>query len=138
MDTWLAGDDPNNRFHHPTPPHQGLNAQQYRHYSHNPLVSHSKKLLSSNSNVGSHYKQNYYPSESTKFVTSTISRYACRILMDREQTNKAYVYAAGFDSSKNIFLGEKATKWQKKNGECDGLTTNGILILHPNRCIEVR
>lgn len=30
------------------------------------------------------------------------------------------------------FLQEKATKWQRKNGECDGLTTNGVLILHPN------
>lgn len=68
-----------------------------------------------------------------KPISSTISRYACRILADREEPNKAYVYAAGFDSSRNIFLGEKATKWQKKNGETDGLTTNGVLILHPNR-----
>ena len=66
-------------------------------------------------------------------ISSTISRYACRILADREEPNKVYVYAAGFDSSKNIFLGEKATKWQKKNGEYDGLTTNGVLIIHPNR-----
>ncbi|TKR57435.1 hypothetical protein L596_030702 [Steinernema carpocapsae] len=66
-------------------------------------------------------------------ISSTISRYACRILTDREEPTKAYVYAAGFDNSKNIFLGEKATKWIKKNGEADGLTTNGILILHPNR-----
>lgn len=76
-------------------------------------------------------------SSSSKSVSSTISRYACRILMNRDNLNKAYVYAAGFDSSKNIFLGEKATKWQKSNGDFDGLTTNGILILHPNRCIEV-
>lgn len=40
-----------------------------------------------------------------KPISSTISRFACRILADREQPNKAYVYAAGFDSSKNIFLG---------------------------------
>lgn len=53
--------------------------------------------------------------------------------MDREEINKGYVYAAGFDNSRNIFLGEKATKWQKKNGEPDGLTTNGVLILHPNK-----
>uniref|UniRef100_A0AC34QF07 Protein pellino n=1 Tax=Panagrolaimus sp. JU765 TaxID=591449 RepID=A0AC34QF07_9BILA len=69
-------------------------------------------------------------------ISSTISRYACRILADRDETNKVYVYAAGFDSSKNIFLGEKATKWQKKNGEVDGLTTNGVLILHPNRMAD--
>jgi pellino len=66
-------------------------------------------------------------------ISSTISRYACRILADRDEPNKVYLYAAGFDSSKNIFLGEKATKWVKKNGESDGLTTNGVLILHPNR-----
>ncbi|KAL1486284.1 hypothetical protein MTO96_009327 [Rhipicephalus appendiculatus] len=36
----------------------------------------------------------------------------------------------GFDSSRNIFLGEKATKWQQ-DGEIDGLTTNGVLIMHP-------
>jgi hypothetical protein len=40
-----------------------------------------------------------------KPISSTISRFACRILADRDQPNKAYVYAAGFDSSKNIFLG---------------------------------
>lgn len=69
-------------------------------------------------------------------VSSTISRYACRMMIDRENPSKAYVYAAGFDASKNIFLGEKASKWTKKNKELDGLTTNGILILHPDRPVE--
>ena len=63
---------------------------------------------------------------------STISRFACRILIDRKPPHCARIYAAGFDSSKNIFLGEKATKWQT-NGEIDGLTTNGILIMHPKK-----
>lgn len=63
---------------------------------------------------------------------STISRFACRILIDRKAPHCARIYAAGFDSSKNIFLGEKATKWQT-NGEIDGLTTNGILIMHPKK-----
>ncbi|XP_027203146.2 E3 ubiquitin-protein ligase pellino [Dermatophagoides pteronyssinus] len=63
---------------------------------------------------------------------STISRFACRILVDRRPPYCARIYAAGFDSSKNIFLGEKATKWQT-NGEIDGLTTNGILIMHPKQ-----
>ncbi|KJH50134.1 Pellino [Dictyocaulus viviparus] len=76
-------------------------------------------------------------SDPHKMVSSTISRYACRIIIDRENYDKAFLYAAGFDSVKNIFLGEKATKWMKKNGEMDGLTTNGILILHPNRNSEV-
>uniref|UniRef100_A0A0K0FVT8 Protein pellino (inferred by orthology to a D. melanogaster protein) n=1 Tax=Strongyloides venezuelensis TaxID=75913 RepID=A0A0K0FVT8_STRVS len=69
-------------------------------------------------------------------ISSTISRYACRIICDRKNTEKCYVYAAGFDSSKNIFLGEKATKWTKKTDECDGLTTNGVLILHPHGISE--
>ncbi|KHJ81820.1 Pellino, partial [Oesophagostomum dentatum] len=75
-------------------------------------------------------------SDPHKMISSTISRYACRIIIDRENYDKAFLYAAGFDSVKNIFLGEKATKWMKRNGEMDGLTTNGILILHPNRNTE--
>ncbi|CAG9540928.1 unnamed protein product [Cercopithifilaria johnstoni] len=65
-------------------------------------------------------------------ISSTISRYACRIQINRDYPHRAFLYAAGFDSSRNIFLGEKATKWTKCDGEIDGLTTNGILILHPN------
>lgn len=65
---------------------------------------------------------------------STISRFACRILIDRKPPYCARIYAAGFDSSKNIFLGEKSTKWQV-DGEIDGLTTNGILIMHPSKPI---
>ncbi|XP_013777211.1 protein pellino-like isoform X1 [Limulus polyphemus] len=66
-----------------------------------------------------------------KVTQSTISRFACRFLVERNETHTARVYAAGFDSSRNIFcVCEKATKWQQ-NGEIDGLTTNGILILHP-------
>lgn len=63
---------------------------------------------------------------------STISRFACRILVDRKPPYTARIYAAGFDSSKNIFLGEKATKWEQ-NDSIDGLTTNGVLLMHPKR-----
>ncbi|CAI5450368.1 unnamed protein product [Caenorhabditis angaria] len=65
--------------------------------------------------------------------TSTISRFACRILIDRENSNKAYLYAAGFDSHHNISINQKALKWASPAGEVDGLTTNGVLILHPNK-----
>ncbi|XP_066587046.1 protein pellino [Prorops nasuta] len=65
-----------------------------------------------------------------RVAQSTISRFACRILADRSNPQIARIFAAGFDSSSNIFLGEKATKWQE-NREIDGLTTNGILIMHP-------
>ncbi|KAH8264544.1 hypothetical protein KR038_009749, partial [Drosophila bunnanda] len=65
-----------------------------------------------------------------KVMQSTISRFACRILVNRCEPAKARIFAAGFDSSRNIFLGEKATKWQD-NVEIDGLTTNGVLIMHP-------
>ncbi|XP_050527709.1 protein pellino [Daktulosphaira vitifoliae] len=64
-------------------------------------------------------------------AASTISRFACRIICDRNNSNVARIYAAGFDSSRNIFLGEKATKW-KDGEEIDALTTNGVLIMHPN------
>ncbi|KAF9823898.1 hypothetical protein SFRURICE_013435 [Spodoptera frugiperda] len=66
----------------------------------------------------------------TKVLQSTISRFACRIIADRNDVNNCRIYAAGFDSSRNIFLGEKATKWTE-NHEIDGLTTNGVLIMHP-------
>ncbi|MGH0142204.1 UNVERIFIED_CONTAM: hypothetical protein FKN15_077840 [Acipenser sinensis] len=36
---------------------------------------------------------------------STISRYACRVICDRRPPYSTRIYAAGFDSSKNIFLG---------------------------------
>ena len=37
--------------------------------------------------------------------SSTISRYSCRSLADREPSHTAYVFAGGFDKSNNIFLG---------------------------------
>ncbi|GIY83089.1 protein pellino [Caerostris darwini] len=49
-----------------------------------------------------------------KVTQSTISRFACRILIHRNPNYTARVYAAGFDSSRNIFLGEKLPKWQQK------------------------
>ncbi|XP_021956626.1 protein pellino isoform X2 [Folsomia candida] len=64
-----------------------------------------------------------------KTMQSTISRFACRILVDRKPPHATRLFAAGFDSSRNIFLGEKATKWEE-NGVIDGLTTNGVLLLH--------
>jgi pellino len=36
---------------------------------------------------------------------STISRFACRIVVEREFPHTARIFAAGFDSSKRIFLG---------------------------------
>lgn len=40
-------------------------------------------------------------------MQSTISRFACRILVERD-THKSRIYAAGFDSSRNIFLGVRS------------------------------
>ncbi|GLD66677.1 E3 ubiquitin-protein ligase pellino homolog 1-like isoform X1 [Lates japonicus] len=42
---------------------------------------------------------------------STISRYACRIMCERSAPYTARIYAAGFDSSKNIFLGMFHVFW---------------------------
>ncbi|XP_010865873.2 E3 ubiquitin-protein ligase pellino homolog 1b [Esox lucius] len=67
----------------------------------------------------------------TQSVQSTISRFACRIMCQRTPPYTARIYAAGFDSSKNIFLGEKAAKWKTCDGQMDGLTTNGVLVMHP-------
>lgn len=43
--------------------------------------------------------------DETQITQSTISRFACRIVCDRNAPYTARIYAAGFDSSKNIFLG---------------------------------
>ncbi|XP_027872700.1 E3 ubiquitin-protein ligase pellino homolog 1-like [Xiphophorus couchianus] len=66
-------------------------------------------------------------------IQSTISRFACRIICQRNPPFSARIYAAGFDSSKNIFLGEKAAKWRMHDGHMDGLTTNGVLVMHPRQ-----
>ncbi|KAL3873665.1 hypothetical protein ACJMK2_036777 [Sinanodonta woodiana] len=68
--------------------------------------------------------------DSDTISQSTISRFACRILVDRNPPYTARIFAAGFDSGKNIFLGEKAVKWYKGE-EIDGLTTNGVFIMQP-------
>ena len=39
---------------------------------------------------------------------STISRFACRIIVERNPPYVARIYAAGFDVGKNIFLGVRA------------------------------
>lgn len=41
---------------------------------------------------------------------STISRYSCRIVVSRHAPYTARIYAAGFDTSKNIFLGVGSSK----------------------------
>lgn len=64
-------------------------------------------------------------------TSSTISRFACRILVDRKNPEIVKIFAAGFNESKNICLGESALKWRKLDDAMDGLTTNGILIAHP-------
>ena len=61
---------------------------------------------------------------------STISRYACRIGVERAPPHTARLYAAGFDAARRIFLGEKATKWRCERGHLDGVTTNGVLLMH--------
>ncbi|XP_078452714.1 E3 ubiquitin-protein ligase pellino homolog 2-like isoform X3 [Lampetra planeri] len=70
-------------------------------------------------------------SDETQITQSTISRFACRIKCQRTAPYTARIFAAGFDTSKNIFLGEKAAKWKNPDGHMDGLTTNGILVMHP-------
>lgn len=42
-------------------------------------------------------------------IQSTISRFACRIICQRNPPYSARIFAAGFDSSKNIFLGVTCT-----------------------------
>ena len=117
----------NGHHHHHQQPHHP------QHQPHNSNHSSSSDYLSAPSTTAMATTTGHPFSSPPKPVQqSTISRFACRILVDRRPPYCARIYAAGFDSSKNIFLGEKATKWQA-NGEIDGLTTNGILIMHPKR-----
>lgn len=52
--------------------------------------------------------------EDTVISESTISRFACRILVDRDPPYNARIYAAGFNSTSNIFLGVSLIKKGKK------------------------
>lgn len=50
-----------------------------------------------------------------KVMQSTISRFACRILSDRNNPKVCRIYAAGFDPSRNIFLGVRTIMPSFKN-----------------------
>jgi pellino protein len=64
--------------------------------------------------------------------SSAISRYACRILCEREPPYTARIYAAAFDINRKIQLSANAPSWSDgSTGSMDGLTTNGITILRP-------
>lgn len=54
----------------------------------------------------------------TQSVQSTISRFACRIKCQRTPPYTARIYAAGFDSSKNIFLGVRR-RYRCLYSECE-------------------
>lgn len=63
---------------------------------------------------------------------STISRFACRIIVNRSKPFQPRLFAAGFDVDNHIFLGEKAIKWTENKGKImDALTTNGVLSMRP-------
>ena len=64
---------------------------------------------------------------------STISRFACRFLVDRF-SRQVKLYAGGFDESNTISLGDVAPKVQITQHEIDSLTTNGVLMKKPGEC----
>ena len=47
--------------------------------------------------------------DTNKVPRITVSRFACRIVCDRSSPRVARVFAGGFDSSRNMFLGVSAT-----------------------------
>ena len=60
-----------------------------------------------------------------RVAQSTISRFACRLLVERDSLPaRAYVYAAGFDSSRNIFLG---VRYLNHQNECQSLSNDDVL-----------
>ncbi|KAM7542204.1 hypothetical protein Aperf_G00000009591 [Anoplocephala perfoliata] len=66
---------------------------------------------------------------------STVSRFACRIDIDRRPPYTARIYAAGFDMRNNIFLGANACKWRHSD-IMDGFTTNGVRIFRPSQWLK--
>jgi len=70
---------------------------------------------------------------SEKFASrSTISRFACRVLVDRNPPHTVRIFAGAFDSKNCIQIGENLPQWKKEDESCDGLTTNGVLLMHQN------
>lgn len=126
------------RAHEQSYYHQQQIMQQQQHHH---VVAHSSGLHPAQSSTRdsnhnhhpeAHQSRQNQVSKRSHTTQSTISRFACRIIVERKPPYTARIYAAGFDSSKNIFLGEKATKWEQ-NDSIDGLTTNGVLLMHPKR-----
>lgn len=111
----------------PRPENINNNNNEHHLNANNHNSNHNNVMSPSDNNHQNRQSSNCKRSYATQ---STISRFACRILVDRKFPHTARIYAAGFDSSKNIFLGEKATKWEQDEW-IDGLTTNGVLLMHP-------
>lgn len=62
---------------------------------------------------------------------STISRYACRLVVDRSPPYHTRLFSGGFNSKNRIVLKESAPQWASSTKFSDGLTTNGVLLMHP-------
>lgn len=61
-----------------------------------------------------------------------VSRFACRLVVQRHgHPRQVRLYAAAFDASGNIFLGEEAVASVCSGEDMDGFTTNGVHLLHP-------
>lgn len=67
----------------------------------------------------------------TQSVQSTISRFACRIKCQRTPPYTARIYAAGFDSSKNIFLGVRVGFQEPPRHICCTLSPSVCFLVPP-------
>lgn len=62
--------------------------------------------------------------------TSYMSRYAARVVCEREPPHRCMLFAAAFNEKCDIFLGPRAHRHCK--GEAwDGTTTNGVYVFYP-------
>jgi pellino protein len=68
------------------------------------LISNNQNKHSSQQK-NSQSEQNILNNNNNNNQQSTISRFSCRICVEREYPYTARIYAAGFDSSNSIFLG---------------------------------
>lgn len=67
-------------------------------------------------------------------ANSTVSRYACRIICERQPPYTARLYAGAFDTSNRIKPSSSVPSWSLADGDHDCLTTNGVGLLRPSGC----
>ncbi|CAH8563934.1 unnamed protein product [Schistosoma turkestanicum] len=74
-----------------------------------PVSQDDQQYINNDNNINNHENNKQFKDNSKESnrgnYESAVSRFACRIHVDRDPPYTARLYAAGFDASNNIFLG---------------------------------